>query len=61
MRELKTNSDTVTVTPDGRTIVDIPRLLQKEHIKKAIEEMKAKTTIVYTRRRHIEDRARIVK
>jgi hypothetical protein len=58
MRELKTNSDTITVTPDGRTIVDIPRLLQKEHIKKAIEEMKAKTTIVYTRRRNLEGRVK---
>jgi len=41
----KTVSDTITVTADGRTVVDIPKLLAKEHIQKMIREMHSKTRI----------------
>jgi len=41
----KTVSDTITVTADGRTVVDIPKLLAKEHIQKMIREMRSKTRI----------------
>jgi ABC-type sugar transport system ATPase subunit len=41
----KTISDTITVTADGRTIVDIPKLLAKEHIQKMIHEMRSKTRV----------------
>jgi hypothetical protein len=44
-------SDTITVTPDGRTIVDITKLFAKEHIRAMIREMGAKTIIVPPRRR----------
>lgn len=40
----KIASDTVTVTPDGRTIVDMAKLLAKKHIRDMIREMRAKTT-----------------
>ncbi len=39
-------SDTVTVTSDGRTIVDVRKLLGKRHIQDAIRKMRAKTVIV---------------
>jgi hypothetical protein len=39
-------SDTVTVTSDGRTIVDIAKLLAKKHMREMIHEMRAKTRIV---------------
>lgn len=41
-----TLSDTVTVTADGRTIVDIPRLLRKKHIQDLMRRMEAKTVRV---------------
>jgi hypothetical protein len=41
----KVVSDTITVTADGRTIVDIPKLLAKEHIQKMIHEMRSKTRV----------------
>ena len=41
----KVSSDTVTVTADGRTVVDIPKLLAKEHIQKMMREMRSKTRI----------------
>jgi hypothetical protein len=43
----KTVSDTITVTADGRTVVDIPKLLAKEHIQKMIREMRSKTRIAF--------------
>jgi hypothetical protein len=42
-------SDTVTITADGRTVVDIARLLAKEHIRQMITQMRSKTTVVFTR------------
>ena len=47
-------SDTVTVTADGRTIVDITKLLAKKHMRDMIHEMRAKTTTVSPRRRSKE-------
>ena len=43
-------SDTVTVTPDGSLVVDIPKLLAKKHIQDMIREMRAKTRVVRPRR-----------
>lgn len=40
-------SDTVHVTADGRTVVDVRKLLAKKHMQNAIREMRAKTRIVY--------------
>ena len=37
-------SDTITVTPDGRTIVDVQRLMQKQHIREMLEEIRRKTS-----------------
>lgn len=37
-------SDTVTVTPDGRTIVDVEKLMQKEHIRAMLSEIRRKTS-----------------
>lgn len=53
-----TVSDTVTVTPDGRTVVDITRLFAKEHIRAMIREMRAKTMIVPPRRRQLQESPR---
>jgi hypothetical protein len=48
-------SDTVTVTSDGRTIVDITKLLAKKHMQDMIREMRAKTTNVPPRRQSKEN------
>ncbi len=50
----KTVSDTVTVTADGRTIVDITKLLAKKHIQEMIREMRGKTKRVSPRRQSKE-------
>jgi hypothetical protein len=42
-------SDTVTVTADGRTVVNVSKLLAKEHVQEMIRQMRAKTTIVRPR------------
>jgi hypothetical protein len=49
MAERKLVSDTVTVTADGRTIVDIKKLIAKKHIQEMIGQMRAKTKIVSAR------------
>ena len=41
-----TVSDTVTVTPDGKTVVDIHKLFAKKHIRDAMKQMRAKTKII---------------
>ena len=41
----KTRSDTVSVTPDGRIVVDTARLFQKKHVQEMIQKMRSKTTI----------------
>jgi ABC-type sugar transport system ATPase subunit len=46
MPSRKAISDTVTVTADGRTVVDITKLIAKEHIQKMIREMRSKTRVV---------------
>ena len=43
-------SDTVTVTADGRTVVDAEKLFAKPHIQKMIREIKAKTRIISAKR-----------
>jgi hypothetical protein len=43
-------SDTVHVTTDGRTIVDVRKLFGKKHMQDAIRAMRAKTRIVPRRR-----------
>ena len=42
----QTVSDTVTVTSDGRMIVDIPRLFQKQHMQDLITSIHSKTVRV---------------
>jgi hypothetical protein len=39
-------SDTVHVTADGRTVVDVRKLFNKQHMREAIRQMRAKTRIV---------------
>jgi hypothetical protein len=57
MPERKMVSDTVTVTADGRTIVDMEKLMAKEHIRKMIREIRSKTRVVHrTPGRHEEAR-----
>lgn len=36
-------SDTVTVTPDGRTVVDVRKLFSKPHMQNAFKLIRAKT------------------
>jgi hypothetical protein len=50
MPALKLASDTITVTTDGRTIVDTRRLMKKDHIRAAIQAMQSKTVVVYKKR-----------
>ncbi len=57
MPERKFVSDTVTVTADGRTIVDIKRLIAKKHIQEMIGQMRSKTKIVSARRYRTTDPA----
>ena len=45
----KTRSDTVSVTPDGRIVVDTARLFKKEHVQEMIQKMRSKTTAVQKR------------
>ncbi len=49
-------SDTVTVTHDGRTIVDMKKLFAKQHIREMMQRMSEKTVIVP--RRASKDRPR---
>jgi hypothetical protein len=51
MPERKMVSDTVTVTADGRTVVNIEKLMAKEHIRKMISEMRSKTHVVHRKQR----------
>ena len=39
-------SDTVSVTPDGRILVDTSRLFQKKHIREMVKNMRSKTITV---------------
>lgn len=39
-------SDTVTVTPDGRTVVDTEKLLKKQHILDTMRAIRSKTRLV---------------
>ncbi len=43
-------SDTVHVTADGRTVVDVRKLFGKKHMQEAIRAMRAKTRIVPRKR-----------
>ncbi len=43
-------SDTVQVTADGRTVVDVRKLFAKKHMRDAIREMRAKTRTVARKR-----------
>jgi len=45
-----TGSDTITVTPDGRTIVDAQKLMKKEHIQAMLAEIRRKTKYRKTRK-----------
>jgi len=45
-----TVSDTVRVTPDGTIFVDAEKLLNKPHIRKMIDEIRAKTKVVRKKR-----------
>jgi hypothetical protein len=54
MSRRRTVSDTVTVTADGRTVVDITKLFAKKHIQDMIREMRAKTIVVPPRRQFQE-------
>lgn len=51
-------SDTVTVTPDGSTVVDMGKLFAKKHIQDMIREMRAKTRVVPPRRYRVEGDSR---
>ena len=48
-------SDTITVTSEGRTVVDVRRLFAKKHMREMIHAMRSKTRIV-TPRRPVADR-----
>ena len=50
-------SDTVTVTADGQTVVDLPKLLAKKHIQEMMRDIYAKTRIVPRRKRETSDRS----
>ena len=39
-------SDTISVTPDGRTDVDMRKLLAKKHIQDMMREMRSKIRVV---------------
>lgn len=43
-------SDTVSITPDGRAVVDVRKLLAKKHMQETMQAMRNKTTIVVRRR-----------
>jgi hypothetical protein len=43
-------SDTITVTPDGRTIVDAQKLMRKEHIRTMLADIRRKTIYRRTRK-----------
>ncbi len=43
-------SDTINVTADGRTVVDVRKLFAKKHMQEAIRAMRAKTRIVQRKR-----------
>ena len=47
-------SDTVSVTPDGRTVVDVRRLFSKKHIQDMMREMRSKTRVVRSRSGRVE-------
>ncbi len=49
MPSSKVTSDTVTVTADGRTVVDIGKLFSKPHIQEMIQKMRSKTKVVAAR------------
>jgi hypothetical protein len=47
--DAKTNerhSDTISTTPDGRTVVDAKRLFQKEHVKEVLRRVEQKIEII---------------
>ncbi len=46
----KSLSDTISITSDGRAVVDVPRLLAKDRMQQMIREMRSKTTFVHARR-----------
>ena len=43
-------SDTVSITSDGRAVVDVRKLLAKKHMQETIQAMRSKTTFVVRRR-----------
>lgn len=45
-----TGSDTITVTADGRTIVDVQKLMKKDHILTMVAEIRRKTKYRKTRK-----------
>lgn len=47
-------SDTVSITSDGRAVVDVRKLLAKKHMQETIEAMRNKTTFVIRRRESTE-------
>ena len=48
-------SDTVSITSDGRAVVDVRKLLGKKHMQETIQSLRNKTTFV-TRRRESAER-----
>jgi hypothetical protein len=46
-------SDTISVTVDGRTIVDVQKLMEKDHIRAMLKEIRKKTTYRKSRTRRI--------
>ena len=39
-------SDTVHIRPDGAIVVDVPKLLQKDHIRRMMKDIRSKTRTV---------------
>ena len=42
-RTKRTDSDTITVTPDGRIVVDARKLMEKDHIQATLRDIRSKT------------------
>ena len=50
MPQRKPVSDTIRVKSDGSIVVDIRRLLAKEHMRETIKQMRSKTKVVSAKR-----------
>jgi hypothetical protein len=53
-RALEVPSDTTHTTADGRTVVDVRRLLNKEHVKETFRRIQDKIVIVRRPRRSLD-------